>query len=77
MMRDMFAWRVATLCCVLVVTGCAGQASHFSVPSTQAIQQAKARAAACPAGKVKVCDRRKSKDCRCQSARHMRALIGA
>lgn len=61
-----------------ILCGCAGSHDKPKPLTVDRLHQSSAAARSdCPAGKVKVCDRRKSVGCLCQSPRHMRALIGA
>lgn len=70
--------RACVLACLCLLFGCAGNPADFETLTGSSLQPANSTAReSCPSGQIKVCDRRKAIGCRCQSPRHMRALIGA
>lgn len=70
--------RALAFACLGVVCACASGPDDLKPLTVDRLHQSGTAAGAdCPAGKVRVCDRRKAIGCSCQSPRHMRALIGA
>ena len=65
--------------CIVVCAGLLGACAQTQYPSGTSQYRADPANAgrSCPAGKIQVCDKRKAVGCRCQSARHIRAFIGA